>query len=409
MSGQKVLKLPLRAFHLLKQKFTRTTRMNKPKLNILKAITLILIIAVALTVFMSRGEARISRKQENSEALAKKVLMAEQAGKNIKILKGMPNAQLIPAMRFMSASLGVRCEYCHVGKDGQLDAAAEDKKEKQTARDMIRMVREINGRNFKGEAQVSCYTCHMGQPIPQRFPALPVPMASPAPAKTANALPPLPSGAAIVDNYIAAIGGQAAVDRVTSSVIEGKFATASGVSGTYQAEQVPPDKGYESIMTSRGGRERAASRESGWEKTSFGVTDLSPDQVPDMQLSLPLLLDIQLRKQYSEIDVSGKEKIDNRDAYVVDATRRDDKRERLYFDTENGLLVRRISYTPTMIGIIPEQTDFGGYREIDGIKLPFSVRISIADSNNPSTMRTFEEVKLNVPVSESKFNKPTSP
>jgi hypothetical protein len=234
-------------------------------------------------------------------------------------------------------------------------------------------------------------------------------MASPAPANVANALPPLPSGVAIINNYIATIGGQAAIDRVTSCVIEGKFATASGVTGTYEAEQVSPDKGYESIMTSRGGRERAVKTGLGWEKTSFGVTDLSPDQVPDMQLSLPLLLDVQLKKQYSEIDVSGKEKIDNRDAYVVDATRRDDKRERLYFDTENGLLVRRTSYTPTMIGIIPEQMDFGDYRETDGVKLPFSVRISIADSNNPSTMRTFEEVKLNVPVSEFKFNKPTTP
>lgn len=367
------------------------------------------IFALIFALLIARSVARLSPRQENIKTQAKKIVTAEQAGKNIKALKGMPNAQLIPAMRFMSASLGVRCEYCHLSKDGQLDAAAEDKKEKQTARDMIRMVYEINGRNFKGEAQVSCYTCHMGQPVPQRFPALPVRMASPAPANVANALPPLPSGVAIINNYIATIGGQAAIDRVTSCVIEGKFATASGVTGTYEAEQVSPDKGYESIMTSRGGRERAVKTGLGWEKTSFGVTDLSPDQVPDMQLSLPLLLDVQLKKQYSEIDVSGKEKIDNRDAYVVDATRRDDKRERLYFDTENGLLVRRTSYTPTMIGIIPEQMDFGDYREIDGVKLPFSVRISIADSNNPSTMRTFEEVKLNVPVSEFKFNKPTTP
>jgi len=234
-------------------------------------------------------------------------------------------------------------------------------------------------------------------------------MVSPAPTNIANALPPVPSGATVIENYIAAVGGQAAIDRITSCVIEGKFATASGVSGTYQAEQLPPDKGYESIMTSRGGRERAVSRESGWEKSSFGITDLLPDQVPDMQLSLPLLLDVQLKKQYSEIDVSGKEKIDNRDAYIVDATRKDNKRERLYFDTENGLLVRRISYTPTMIGIIPEEMDFGDYREIDGVKLPFSVRISIADSNNPSTTRTFQDVKLNVPVSDSRFNKSTNP
>lgn len=383
--------------------------MNKSKLNIRKAFPFILIIVLGVVMVIGRGEARPPRKQDGGEIPVKKVVTVEQAGKNIKVLRGMPNAQLIPSMRFMSASLGVRCEYCHVSNEGQLDAAAEDKKEKQTARDMIAMVREINGRNFKGEAQVSCYTCHMGQPVPQRFPALPVPMVSPPSPNVANALPPVPSGATVIDNYIAAVGGQAAIDQIASCVMEGKFATASGVSGTYQAEQVPPDKGYESIMTSRGGRERAVNKGSGWEKNSFGVTDLLPDQVPDMQLSLPLLLDLQLKKQYSEIDVSGKDKIDNRDAYVVEATRRDDKRERLYFDIENGLLVRRISYTPTMIGIIPEQMDFGDYRAANGIKLPFSVRISFADSNNPMTTRTFENVKLNTPVSDSKFNKPKTP
>jgi hypothetical protein len=71
--------------------------------------------------------------------------------------------------------------------------------------------------------------------------------------------------------------------------------------------------------------------------------DLLPQQVPDTQLSLPLLLDVQLKREYAEAEVSGKEKIDNHETYIVDATRKDDKRERLYFDVDTGLLLRRIS------------------------------------------------------------------
>jgi hypothetical protein len=59
-----------------------------------------------------------------------------------------------------------------------------------------------------------------------------------------------------------------------------------------------------------------------------------------------------------------------------------------------------------MIGIIPEQIDLSDYREIQGVKFPFAVRVSTADSNNPTTTRSFEQVEINVPVSSSQFQKP---
>lgn len=371
------------------------------------AAALLSVLAIFLT--SDHPDARAARN-ETYGAGAKKALshvkLAEEAERNIRVMKGMPDAQVLPTMRFMSASLGVRCDFCHVSKDGQLDAASDEKKEKETAREMIKMVRAINRANFRGEPQVSCFTCHAGQPVPQKFPGLPVPIASAAantqPAET------LPSGSAVIEKHIAAIGGRAAIAKITSCVMRGKLATASGLTGTYETEQVPPDEGYESVTTSLGGRERAVNETTGWEKTSYGITDLSRQQLSDTRLSLPLLLDVGLKREYSEAEVSRKEKIDNRETYVVDATRKDGKRERLYFDSETGLLLRRISYVPTVIGIIPEQIDLHDYREVEGVKFPFTVRVSTADSNNPSTIRTFDEINVNVPVANSKFKKPKS-
>ena len=45
---------------------------------------------------------------------------------------------------------------------------------------------------------------------------------------------------------------------------------------------------------------------------------------------------------------------------------------------------------------------------VDGLKLPFTIRISSIDSFFSST-RKFTEIKLNVPVDEAKFNKPPAP
>jgi len=63
----------------------------------------------------------------------------EQVEKNIKVLNGMPASQLIPVMNYFAASMGRRCNFCHVNNNGQWDYAADTKPEKNTAREMIKM------------------------------------------------------------------------------------------------------------------------------------------------------------------------------------------------------------------------------------------------------------------------------
>src|SRR6185436_818569 len=62
---------------------------------------------------------------------------AEQVYKNIKVLKSVPNEQINPGMRVIARDLGVTCEYCH----DEMDRAKDELKPKETARDMIEMVR----------------------------------------------------------------------------------------------------------------------------------------------------------------------------------------------------------------------------------------------------------------------------
>ena len=93
---------------------------------------------------------------------------AEQQFKNVQVLKDIPAEQLIPAMQFIAAALGVQCEFCHVEHEMQKD----DKKEKQTARKMIAMELAINKGHFESELKVTCFTCHRGSPHPLGTPIL---------------------------------------------------------------------------------------------------------------------------------------------------------------------------------------------------------------------------------------------
>ena len=105
---------------------------------------------------------------------------------NLKVLPmGIPRQNLIAVMQMMSGSLGVKCTFCHVGTSREtMDFPSDAKKEKQTARMMLAMVRRINEEDFKiadfSKSKVTCYTCHRGAPHPLTAPPKPGEQVPPA-------------------------------------------------------------------------------------------------------------------------------------------------------------------------------------------------------------------------------------
>ena len=339
----------------------------------------------------------------------------EQVQKNIKVLNGLPQSQLIPVMNYMSTSLGVKCTYCHVNKDGKWDFISDEKPEKSSAREMITMVKTIDKTNFRGNPAVGCYTCHRGSTSPARVPSLPLPDAphpaapggTPSGAGVAKETPP--TADQILAKYTEALGGSAVIEKLKTRSMKGTWITPSGDSFGYDVYQVAPDKIFTILTTPKQGVfERVFNGQVGWEKSNRGLRDLEGGELYLLRRYPDLFKDIKLQGQFTRLSFAGKDKIDDKEVYVLRGLMPDNKSERLFFDTQTGLLVRRITTTPTMVGLIPEQIDFDDYREVDGMKIPFTIRISAIDSFFSST-RKFTEIKLNVPVDETKFNKPAAP
>jgi hypothetical protein len=191
--------------------------------------------------------------------------------------------------------------------------------------------------------------------------------------------------------------------------MKGEWLTSNGLTWGYEVYQSGPDKIYVVLTTPKQGVfERGFNGSAGWEKSDRGLRALEGQELTVMRRYPDLFKDIKLKEQFSRLMFGGKDKINDREVYVLRGVTTDNRRERLYFDAETGLLVRRVTSTPTMIGIIPEQIDFQDYKSVDGLMVPFTIRISSVDPNISST-RKFTEVKLNVPVDETKFNKPPTP
>jgi outer membrane lipoprotein-sorting protein len=388
--------------------------------TLLKSIALFFFIVTLFLIFDNRCE--VVRATKAPPPQEKTV---EQVEKNIKVLTGMPQSQLIPVMNFFAASMGRRCNYCHVNNQGQWDYASDAKPEKAAAREMIKLVMDINKTTERLKLDpVSCYTCHRGRTSPQSIPMLPLPVPSPAPnaggsggpttpgaspQASPSPTPALPSADEIFSKYAAALGGQTGIDKLKSRIAKGTVTQANGNSFQFELTQAAPDKFYLLVTTPQGTVERGFNGQVGWEKTARGVREVTGAELINSKAANGLFTLLKLKEQYARPPRVRKDKLGDRDVYIVDGTTTEDRRMRLYFDAASGLLLRRTTSMSTMIGIIPDQIELEDYRDADGLKFPFTARAATLEVGNPTSTRTFTELKLNAPVDESKFNMPPKP
>jgi hypothetical protein len=333
--------------------------------------------------------------------------MAENVFKNIQVLKGVPADQLIPAMRFMTASLGVECGYCHVPDHFEQD----DKKPKQLAREMMRMMFAIDKNSFGGHREVTCYSCHRGSPKPEAIPVIgseaqpKLPLA-PATVVEGEALPAnLPTANQLIDNYIRGLGGAAAIEGITSRAEKG-IMTVGGKSSSIEVFDQDPDKQVLIRHMPAGDSVTAFNGHQGWSSIpGRPVRDAHGADLDAAQMDADLHFPLHIKQVFAELRVEYPEKIGDREAYVVSGIRQGQPPVKLYFDEQSGLLVRLVRYAQSPLGLGPTRIDYGDYRDADGMKIPF--RWTVAQPDGSSTIQV-EQIQQNIPIDDSKFAKPVS-
>jgi hypothetical protein len=337
---------------------------------------------------------------------------AEKVYKNIQVLQGLPSSQVLATMTFFAGSLGVACNHCHTNQ-----FAEDTKPTKQTARRMIQMMRKINADNFENKIVVNCATCHQGSIRPSvTAPLAKVDFEKALAPKPATAEAPLPSADAILDKYVEALGGRAKIDLMTTQVMKG---TRVDVSGSNPPTTVPveiyrkaPNKLLMASTSPGGTMTQAFDGTKGWRKFGERVGPIGGPDLLGAKRDAIFLRNINIKEQYASLRVVGKEMVGPREAYVIEGTFTDESpekvlfgvlNEKLYFDTQTGLLIRRYLEYKTPFGQLPEATDYEDYRTIDGLKMPAIVRYTRAPFSN---MHKFDDIKLNAAVADEKFAMP---
>jgi photosynthetic reaction center cytochrome c subunit len=346
----------------------------------------------------------VSNEPAEKDSASGTAQTAESEFKNIQVLKGIPSDQLVASMRFIAASLGVECSYCHVPEHFDKD----DKKPKQIARDMMRMMFAIDKDNFGGYRELTCYSCHRGLPKPEVLPGvvgeeMQKPQADPV-VEADKLTASLPTADQLVDRYIQALGGAVAIAKITSRIEQGT-ATSEGQSVGIEIFDEGPDKQAFVRHMPKGESVTVFDGVEGWSvMPGRPLRDMRGADLDAARIDADLQLPLHIKRLFAELRVEYPEKIGDREAYVVSGTREGQPPVKLYFDEQSGLLIRLVRYAESPLGRVPTRVDYADYRDVDGVQAPF--RRTIVQPGASSTIE-LKQIQRNVWIDQATFIKPT--
>src|SRR6266404_956509 len=358
----------------------------------------LLIVTFAATVLVSRAQ---NPPQASAPPAIPKT--ASQQFKNIQVLKDVPADQVIPAMQFITASLGVECEYCHVEKAFDKD----DKKPKVMARKMMEMMITINNENFESHRVVTCYSCHQGGAHPVSIPAIaehenkPDMMEGSVTSATGN-----PAPESLLDQYLAAVGGADALKKVTSRVAKGTVTAFGDQHMAVELFAKAPDKRVSVMHMKEGESVTAYNGKVGWLSVPGRVHIMNLQESFGARMDADLAFAANVKSLYAKWETLPGEKIDGHDTWLVIGHKEGSPPLKLFLDQKSDLLLRLIRYIDSPLGYNPTQIDYADYRGVDNVKTPY--QWTVARPGNRFTIQ-LEQLQQNVPVDDAKFVPPPPP
>ena len=342
------------------------------------------VVGMILLVFFqaSRVEAQLNQAPQT----------AAEKFKNVLVLSDMPADQMGKVMNMMSASLGVNCSYCHEGTN----FAKEGIEHKDAGRKMISMTLALNKDFFGGRSEVTCNTCHQGKTKPESNPSL-----TPAkPIARGNQSQVKPSVEDVLAKHLRAVGGQQKLEAIQNRHVIAKRLEPHGASEPEELWQTA--KGLTRMVTQYGSVSvvEGFDGRQAWKRANDNSIDLKPDEAEQIKLEAVIAFGSTIHTAFSDLAFQSFDRIDDRDTVVLSGVNHLRMPELLSFDSQSGLLRRRVSSVPTLLGAFEYQVDYEKYEAFGEVLQPTKIRFAVP---NITWTREITNVETNIEMDESIF------
>ncbi len=221
-----------------------------------------------------------------------------------------------------------------------------------------------------------------------------------------SAFPADPTAESILADYIEATGGQAAYDKIRNRVTEGELVIeGAGISLKGKIIVAKPNLSYTLFESDAIGTiEKGTDGDLVWEKTTMGGPQITEGPMREFTLREGTLDKLVYWKDlYAGAELAGSLEVEGRDCHKVLLRPETGEPVIVYFDKETHLLMRQDFTVETPMGTVPVESTVTDYREVDGILLPFQVKVG---NLGQARVITTTSVKHNVDLPVDRFTVP---
>ena len=211
---------------------------------------------------------------------------------------------------------------------------------------------------------------------------------------------------AVLERYVTAIGGREALGKLKTRVLKGRIELSGGTSwGQLEIYTKAPNKSLTVMNVEPMGQvKHGYDGCTGWTVgDTIGSHTLPGANLSGFSPDGDFYRELKLRELYQGIRVLGTIKEKDREFYLVEGYPVVGGVENMFFDANTGLMTGRDVTQQTAQGPVRVEMRYSDWREVDGVKLPFKITQSMPNLKFVFTVR---EVKHNLPVDDSLFEKP---
>lgn len=208
----------------------------------------------------------------------------------------------------------------------------------------------------------------------------------------------------ILERYEQVLGGKEAIDAITSQRMKGRFQLA-GMTGNIEGWRKEPHKTLTVVEFPRVGTlKKGFDGETRWVQTPAGTfTDSSPQEIAELERDSEVYSARRIKTFFDSMKLDSKARLNGRDVYVIEGKPARGPAEKLFFDVENGLLVRwDMARKQEGRGTVFVKVHLDDYKDVGNVKVPFKIRFAFESFTFTVQL---DELEHNIPIDDALFRK----
>jgi len=209
----------------------------------------------------------------------------------------------------------------------------------------------------------------------------------------------------IIGKYITAVGGADELNKVNSIVYTGTMSMQGATMNVTEKKMMPNLDMMNIEMNGQSVMHQAFNGETGYQMQMGNKQDLSEDELTEYKENKGIVPQLFYKQNGFKLEVTGVEKVGDKDAYKVKVTSPSGKTSTEYYDVATSYLLREEKTINAGGQELTQTIDNNNYSKEGNIVLPHSVTISVqAPQGNQDFTIEIKEVKFNEGVTADDFN-----